>query len=620
MKVFFGLTVLMGIVKKPTFESYWSEQECIETPFFRKYMSRNRFQNILTHLHFEPAESRPKGKLRPEIPLKKARAKPKAKPVPIPTRKGRKKQPEPETETEPKPQTSRGRGRGGGRGRGRGRGRLQKVDPESEYEPESESAESDPELEPESVDVTRPDLVPSPPPPPPPPRNPDDPHRIGPADKRDKQPVYDYDKLFKIRPLIDMVTQNFQKYVMQKNIALDEGGCPFKGRLGIKQYNPAKPNKYSIKTYQLCESSSGYCAYFEIYTGNAKEDGEKPQGVTFQLVQDMIRLAQCADQGYHLYMDNYYNSPDLCVALGKMRTMVCGTVNMTRKNVPLYLAAIRKYLDSTGDAKIEHRGKITYRRKGDVLLQIWKDKRCVSTISTIHKAMMRNEKVHYFGHMVQKPVMVLDYTAFMYGVDLCDQRLSYYNFLRKSIKWWRKMAFHIWNICMLNADILYKKYSSKKLNPIQFRLKVALALLKQGAVVSNSTPVHRAPLKIADAEDRIVPDGHYPSRRQNAKGTRSRASACKVCKLQLVPGTDKYVRRDSVYWCAKCKVHLCMIPSLEDKERPTCFEIYHTQRVLTKEVYCGPQLGPQLPKKLAPRQLQMVDPDPPLEMVDRFDD
>ena len=128
MKVFFGLTVLMGIVKKPTFESYWSEEECIETPFFRKYMSRNRFQNILTHLHFESSESRPKGKLRPEKTLPKARAKPKAKPVPIPVRKGRKKQPEPEqpeTETEPKPQTSRGRGRGRG----------QKVESDPGYEP-----------------------------------------------------------------------------------------------------------------------------------------------------------------------------------------------------------------------------------------------------------------------------------------------------------------------------------------------------------------------------------------------------------------------------------------------------------------------------------------------------
>ena len=41
----------MGIVKKPKLEDYWSENTMMDTPYFRKYMSRNRFQLILSNLH-----------------------------------------------------------------------------------------------------------------------------------------------------------------------------------------------------------------------------------------------------------------------------------------------------------------------------------------------------------------------------------------------------------------------------------------------------------------------------------------------------------------------------------------------------------------------------------------
>ena len=37
--------------------------------------------------------------------------------------------------------------------------------------------------------------------------------------------------------------------------------------------------------------------------------------------------------------------------------------------------------------------------------------------------------------------MVTDYNKYMLGVDKFDQLVSYYSFLHKSIKWWRKVFF-----------------------------------------------------------------------------------------------------------------------------------------------------------------------------------
>lgn len=54
MSAFIGLYLAMGMVKKPTIESYWSQGDRLwlyETPSFSKVMIRDRFELILQFLH-----------------------------------------------------------------------------------------------------------------------------------------------------------------------------------------------------------------------------------------------------------------------------------------------------------------------------------------------------------------------------------------------------------------------------------------------------------------------------------------------------------------------------------------------------------------------------------------
>lgn len=44
---FLGLTLLMGLIRKPTIKDYWSTATELSTPFFRSIMSRDRFIAIL---------------------------------------------------------------------------------------------------------------------------------------------------------------------------------------------------------------------------------------------------------------------------------------------------------------------------------------------------------------------------------------------------------------------------------------------------------------------------------------------------------------------------------------------------------------------------------------------
>ena len=54
-------------------------------------------------------------------------------------------------------------------------------------------------------------------------------------------------------------------WVPRREISIDEGTIPFKGRLNFKVYNPNKPDKYGIKTYKVCDSTNGYCNMFDVY-------------------------------------------------------------------------------------------------------------------------------------------------------------------------------------------------------------------------------------------------------------------------------------------------------------------------------------------------------------------
>ena len=80
---------------------------------------------------------------------------------------------------------------------------------------------------------------------------------------------------------------------------------PYKGRLSIKVYNPKKPKKYGVKFFFITESNTGYVLDFSIYSGVFS----KLRDTVFGLV-DRFR-----NQGYHLFMDNYYNSVSLAQEL-----------------------------------------------------------------------------------------------------------------------------------------------------------------------------------------------------------------------------------------------------------------------------------------------------------------
>ena len=73
-----------------------------------------------------------------------------------------------------------------------------------------------------------------------------------------------------------------------------------------------------------------------------------------------------------------------------------------------------------------------------------------------------------------------EYTQNMSGVDISDQYMAFHVNLRKSMKWSRKLFFHLFNMLLLNAFILNKKYGKMKLSKDDFLEHIANYLLESG--------------------------------------------------------------------------------------------------------------------------------------------
>jgi hypothetical protein len=84
--------------------------------------------------------------------------------------------------------------------------------------------------------------------------------------------------------------------------------------------------------------------------------------------------------------------------------------------------------------------------------------------------------------MVRKPKIIAEYNQFMLGVDKVDQMMSYYCFVRKSIKWWRKVFFWVLDLSIVNSFIIFRhtlaETNCKQAIHLDFRREIVSELIK----------------------------------------------------------------------------------------------------------------------------------------------
>ena len=94
------------------------------------------------------------------------------------------------------------------------------------------------------------------------------------------------------------------------------------------------------------------------------------------------------------------------------------------------------------EAKKLKKGEVTFSRKQEILLISHQDNRLVNMISTLHTAEVIKTTSRRMGVAKKKPKCVIDYNIHMHSVDTVDQYLAYYPFIRKTVKWPKKVFFY----------------------------------------------------------------------------------------------------------------------------------------------------------------------------------
>ena len=119
----------------------------------------------------------------------------------------------------------------------------------------------------------------------------------------------------------------------------------------------------------------------------------------------------------------------------------------------------------------------------------WADKRQVPMLLTVHDDTMitkarRTRQAEGGREEVRKPVMVEEYNKYMGGVDKSDQLLSYYGFSHRTVKWWRRAFFHLIDLAIVNAYIMYcgTPQYGRRFTHEQFRIELAKGMLMSVAV------------------------------------------------------------------------------------------------------------------------------------------
>ncbi|GFU54491.1 piggyBac transposable element-derived protein 4 [Trichonephila clavipes] len=187
-----------------------------------------------------------------------------------------------------------------------------------------------------------------------------------------KKSEKNFDKLYKVRPLFDHLSEMFFKvFKPEQKQATDESMIKFKGRSSLKQYMPMKPIIRGYKVWMRCDSS-GFACEFQIYTGKTEE-------VERNLGERVIRnLSQkLLGKNHVLFFDNYFTSYDLLKHLETQNIIACGTMNMSRKNLPKNLLEDKKMKRGDFDWSVSN---------DDIACIKWKDKRIIHILATLGEA------------------------------------------------------------------------------------------------------------------------------------------------------------------------------------------------------------------------------------------
>lgn len=375
----------------------------------------------------------------------------------------------------------------------------------------------------------------------------------------------EYDKLYKVRPLLDCLSNYMKTLEPEEYQAVDEQIIPFKGRNHLKQYVKNKPHKWGYKVFMRA-GSSGLMYDFRIYEGRGTCE-EVGLGFSGDIV---MALCQTIPEGknFKIFFDNWFSSLQLSIALKEKGILSLGTIRKDRMG--------KCPLQDENEMKKSGRGSKDWRveTSKDIALVRWFDRKAIHFISS-YACIDPEGKCQRWSTAdkkkvdVPQPFVVAEYNRFMGGVDKADMLLELYRIDIRSNKWYMRIVFWVIGVAVVNSWLQYKRNETLLLRKppytlLQFQASVSTAFTKSGKTdkrkrgrPSSDSPVGPKKKKKSQGAPRPIADvrfdniGHLPAFDE-------KQGRCKNC-----PKGFAHIK------CTKCQVNLCLT------KNKNCFMDFH---------------------------------------------
>ena len=378
------------------------------------------------------------------------------------------------------------------------------------------------------------------------------------------------DKMNKVRPLINHLKEKFNTIPKPENMCIDEQIVPFKGRHSSKQYMPNKPKKWGFKLFVLADSGG---VIHDIYPYCGKippvhRDDVPDLGASSNIV---LHLAESIpyNRNHKLYFDNWFSSLPLMDYLASHKVWCCGTIRTNR--IPSL---------KIKENKTKERGESVQWETNvstNIAVVTWFDNKPVHLASTFLQVEPQQEIERYNKNSknfvtIKRPNIVTEYNKNMGGVDLADMLLSLYRIPVRSKKYYHRLVFHLLDIALINAWLLYRRYfiSSRM---VKDRC-ISLLLFKLDVV--NSLTYYRPIIKRGRPSTSAAGIMESPTLPKTIRQKRPHSCISKDNYDHLPEYIEKQMRcknyncsgRTNVQ-CIKCKISLCFTP------KRNCFRDFH---------------------------------------------
>jgi len=184
-------------------------------------------------------------------------------------------------------------------------------------------------------------------------------------------------------------------------------------------------------------------------------------------------------------------------------------------------------------------------------------KKDVDVLSTVYGSSMvpREKRNSNTSEEILKILSVREYNENRGIVDKSAMQIKFSKCLRKTIKYYKKVVFHIINLSMHNSYILFKHMKHEKFQLSQFKLEIIRDLIaKHGDKRSHiDRPFNVHPLRLTAR--------HFPSLIPPNESNQTPRRTCYVCS-----NTERRSKEwsDTRYQCTECDVRLCITDFFKD--------------------------------------------------------